>query len=187
MPPKFKFTKEQIVEVSLDMVRHEGLQAVTARSVGQALDSSSKVIFSLFRNMDELHEEICKAAYNKYLSFLQQDVDRGQYPPYKAMGMAYIRFAMEEKELFKLLFMSDHKERGTSSGPDFTASVDIIQKTNGLSPEEAQLMHTEMWVCVHGIATMHATSFLTLEEDLISRILSDTYFGLRHRHTSGEG
>ncbi len=187
MPPKFKFTKEQIVKASLDMVRRDGLQAVTARSVGQALDSSSKVIFSLFRNMDELHEEIFKSAYNKYLSFLQQDVDRGQYPPYKAMGMAYIRFAMEEKELFKLLFMSDHKEQGTFSAPDFTASVDIIQKANGLSREEAQLMHTEMWVCVHGIATMHATSFLTLEENLISRILSDTYFGLCHRHTSGEG
>ena len=29
------------------------------------------------------------------------------YPPYKAMGMGYIRFAAEERELFRLLFMRD--------------------------------------------------------------------------------
>ncbi len=186
MPPKFKFTKMQIVAAALDIARQEGLCAVTARSVGQALDSSSKVIFSLFQNMEELQKEVIKAAYDRYLSFLQQDIDSGKYPPYKAMGMAYIRFAIEEKELFKLLFMCDRPESDEISGQDFDRSVEIIQEVNGISMEQATLMHMEMWVCVHGIATMHATSFLILEEDLISRILSDTYFGLRHRHTSKE-
>ena len=186
MPPKFKFTKAQIIAAALDIVRQDGLQAVTARAVGQALDSSSKVIFSLFQNMEELHNEVIKTAYEQYLSFLHEDIGKGKYPPYKAMGRAYIRFAVEEKALFKLLFMEDRGESNKFSGPDFERSVDLIQKATGMSKEQATLMHMEMWICVHGIATMHATSFLILEEDVISRILSDTYFGLLYRHTAKE-
>ena len=186
MPPKFKFSREQIVGAALELVRKEGAQGMTARAVGQALGSSSKVIFSLFRNMEDLQKEVFKGAYTHYLSFLQQDMDSGKYPPYKAMGMAYIRFAIEERELFKFLFMREHSFPEQFNGPDFDLSVEMIQKANGISGDRAALLHTEMWVCVHGIATMHATSFLTLEEDLISRILTDTYFGLRHRHTIGE-
>ena len=186
MPPKFKFTREQIIATALNIVRQDGASSVTARSVGQALNSSSKVIFSLFRNMEELQEEIYRSAYDHYLTFLQQDIDSDKYPPYKAMGMAYIRFAMEEKELFKLLFMEHRKSLNSSTGSDFSMSVEMIQKANGISEELATLMHTEMWVCVHGIATMHATGFLTFEKDLVSKILSDIYFGLRHHHTTEE-
>ena len=102
------------------------------------------------------------------------------------MGIAYIHFAIKERELFKLLFMSDLNMQTISPGPDFDLSVEMIQKANGITKEQASLLHTEMWVCVHGIATMHATSFLTLEESFISNILTDVYMGLRHRHTFGE-
>ena len=54
MPPKCKFTKEQIISASLDLIRAEGYSAVTARSVAAALDSSPKVIFGAFQNMEEL-------------------------------------------------------------------------------------------------------------------------------------
>lgn len=186
MPPKFKFKKEEITAAALDLVRREGKDALTARAVGQRLGASSKVIFGLFANMEELHREVFHRGYGLYLDFLQQEVDRGNHPPYKAMGMAYIRFAMEEKQLFKLLFMSDHKEMGEFSGPDFEASVKMIQEATGLTKDQATLLHLESWVSVHGIATMHATSFLTMEEELISKVLTDTYQGLRLRHLSRE-
>lgn len=35
-----------------------------------------------------------------------------------------------------------------------------------------------MWVYVYGIAAMAATSYLKLDEELISRILTDAYKGL---------
>ena len=64
---------------------------------------------------------------------------------------------------------------------DFEASVEMIMVANGISREYAELLHLEMWVCVHGIATMFATSFLELDEELISRILTDIYQGTRAR------
>ena len=59
------------------------------------------------------------------------------------------------------------------------ASIDMIVEANGISRENAELMHLEMWACVHGIATMLATSYLALDWTLISRMLSDVYQGLR--------
>ena len=110
----------------------------------------------------------------------------GKYPQYKAFGMAYIRFAREERELFKLLFMCDRGDQPFVPTQDFDASVNIIMKANGVTKERAELMHLEMWSCVHGIAVMTATSFLTLEEELISDMISDVYHGVRARLSGGE-
>ena len=99
--------------------------------------------------------------------------------------MAYVRFASEEKELFRLLFMCDRKGDNAVT-PDFTASVDMIMEANGVSKETATLMHLESWSCVHGIATMLATSFLSLSWELISDMISDVYQGLRLRHLTEE-
>ena len=93
--------------------------------------------------------------------------------------MGYIRFAREEKQLFRLLFMADRSGEEQIAGTDFDESVEMISAANGISRELAELIHLEMWSTVHGIAVMQATSFLPLEEELISRILTDVYQGIR--------
>lgn len=187
MPPKHKFKKEEITAAALNLVRSEGIDALTARAVAQKLQVSSKVIFGLFENMEELRQSVLESAYELYFDFVRRDMTSGHYPPYKSTGMAYIRFAVEEQQLFKLLFMCDRREqRQSTAGPDFEMAVDMIREANGISQDRATLLHMEMWICVHGIATMHATSFLTLEEEVISQILTDTYMGLLHRHLSEE-
>ena len=137
--------------------------------------------------MEELEEEVLHTAYGIYLGFLTREAESGEYPQYKSFGMAYIRFADEERELFKLLFMRDRTGTELSSTPDFDKSVEIIMNANGISRDLAQLMHLEMWSCVHGIGTMLATSFLTLDRTLISDMLSDVYMGLRERHVKEQG
>ena len=42
--------------------------------------------------------------------------------------------------------------------------------------------HLEMWAYVHGIATMFATGFLDLDWELVSRMLTDSYQGLRKQY-----
>lgn len=186
MPPKVKVTKEDVVKTALGLVRSSGAQAINARAIAAALGCSTQPIFSNFETMDELQKAVADAAYGSYLSFLEREAESGKYPPYKAFGMAYIRFAREERELFRLLFMCDRKGAPTTSSPDFDASVEMIAKANGIPIERAALLHLEMWTCVHGIGTMFATSFLSLEESLVSDMLTDIYQGLRERHLSEE-
>ena len=185
MPPRVKTTKEDIIEASLALVRAGGDRVLNARSIAAALGCSTQPIFSNFSGMEELERETIAAAYAHYLKFLSRETESGAYPPYKAFGCGYVRFAKEERELFRLLFMRDRGGEDLRPTPDFEASVDMIMAANGISREAASMLHLEMWACTHGIATMIATSFLDLEWELISRMLSDAYLGLRARHVAG--
>ena len=186
MPPKVKISKENIIEAAIRLIRNEGAEAINARTLAASLNCSTQPIFSNFATMEELQKEVLIAAHTMYLNFLKREAESEKYPKYKSFGMAYIRFAKEEKELFKLLFMCDRKGDPLPATDDFDASVDIIMNSTGLSMERAKLMHLETWTSVHGIATMFATSFLELEWDLVDRMLSDVYLGIRARHLSEE-
>ena len=58
MPPKFKFTREEIIQEALDLTRKNGISAVTARALGERLHSSVKPIFGQFKNMEEVEKEV---------------------------------------------------------------------------------------------------------------------------------
>lgn len=187
MPPKVKVTKEEIINAALALVRENGTDAINARSIAASLACSTQPIFSNFATMEELQKDVILAAYNLYLAFIEREVKSGSYPPYKAFGMAYIRFAKEEKELFKLLFMRDRTDEEIATSPDFEESVQMIMQANKVSQETARLIHLEMWTCVHGIGTILATSFMPLDWELISNMLTDVYQGIRARHVAKEG
>lgn len=190
MPPKCRFTREEIIQAALDLTAEKGVGTLTARGLAQRLGSSAKPIFGLFANMEEVQQEVVKAANLRYQEYLRQDMSAGRYPPYKASGMAYIRFAREQKELFKLLFMRDRTHEEKAAGDELEALLGLIQKNMGLSRDDAYRFHLEMWIYVHGIATMIATAYLEWDMDFISAALTDAYQGLRLRflpkETEGE-
>lgn len=187
MPPKVKISRQDIIDTSLSLLREKGADALNARSIASALGCSTQPIFSNFSSMEELEDCVTLAAYELYLGSLAREAKSGKYPTYKSFGMAYIRFANEERELFRHLFMCDRKEKEFKLTSDFDESVEMIMSANSVSREKAQLMHLEMWVSVHGIATILATSFLELDTELISAMLTDIYQGIRARHlTEGE-
>ena len=184
MPPKVKITKEEILKTALELVRTSGAESLNARAVANALDCSTQPIFSNFEGMEELRVDVIADAYSLYLDFIKNEVDSEKYPEYKAFGMAYIRFAMEEKELFKLLFMRDRTGEDLSPSPDFERSACIISNAFGVSMEIARFIHLEVWACVHGLGTMIATNFLPLELELISTMVSDVYQGIRAKYST---
>lgn len=176
------FIREEIVNAALDLAREKGFAAVTARALGSKLGSSSRPIFSFFANMAEVQQAVVTAANELYQSYLKEDMEKGEYTPYKASGMAYIRFAREEKELFKLLFMRDRSEEKLEQmHEEKEAVVGLVGRQLGLSPEKAELFHLEMWLYVHGIATMIATEYINWDEKFASDALTDMYIGLKAR------
>ena len=186
MPPKVRVTKEGIVFRALELVREKGAEGLNARDLAAEMGCSTQPIFSNFAGMEELQTAVSFAAYERYLAFLKKEAESGKYPPYKSFGMAYIRFAREERELFKLLFMCDRSGKSIDTPPDFEDSVRLIAEANGISRIRAEQVHMEMWACVHGIATMHATSFLSLDWEVISDMLSDIYQGIRKNLKEGK-
>ena len=91
MPPKPKFTKEEIVFAAKEIVREKGLSALTAREVAEKLGSSPRPIFTVFRNMKELQEAVSESAMRDFNARLRRAADFT--PAFKEVGMQMIRFA----------------------------------------------------------------------------------------------
>lgn len=186
MPPKFKFTREQIVSAALEVTRKNGISGLTARGLAAELGSSAKPIFGLFKNMEELQREVIAAANALYQAHIRGWMESSQYPPYKASGIGYIQFAKEETELFKLLFMRDRTGEKTEENPEeLQPLLRLIMNNLGIREDEALLFHTELWLYVHGIATMIGTNYLNWDPEFIDKALTDAYEGLKHRYTGG--
>ena len=186
MPPKVKVTRENILSACVDIIRESGFSAVNARALAQRLGCSTQPIFSNYESMEALKKDALAYAEQVYQNYLLCDMQSGEFPPYKASGMAYIRFAREEKELFRLLFMRDRTGESIQEGGEIAGIVELLQKSTGLSRERAYLFHIEMWIYVHGIATMCATSYLDWDREMISLMLTDAYKGLSLRYSIEE-
>lgn len=184
MPRKNMFTREQIVSSALELVREQGMEALTARGLGEKLGASSKPIFSWFRSMEQVQAAVMEAADQVYQTYLKSGMQEGKYPPFKAAGMAYIRFAKEEKQLFRLLFMRDrsHEPHHEKEGAEVAALMtELVQKNAGLNEQSARMLYLENWIYVHGIASMIATGYLEFDEADISVMMTDVYRGLTLR------
>lgn len=184
MPRKNMFTREQIVSSALELVREQGMEALTARGLGEKLGASSKPIFSWFRSMEQVQAAVMEAADQVYQTYLKSGMQEGKYPPFKAAGMAYIRFAKGEKQLFRLLFMRDrsHEPHQEKEGAEVAALMtELVQKNAGLNEQSARMLYLENWIYVHGIASMIATGYLEFDEADISVMMTDVYRGLTLR------
>ena len=186
MPRSYMFTKKQVLDAAIGLTRERGFAAVSARSLGERLGTTSRPIFSHFENMADVQRGIIEAANELYQSFRKEEISSGKYVPYKASGMAYIRFAKEEKELFKLLFMRDRSREQIKENPEeMDALIGLIAKHVNIDKEAAKIFYLEMWAYTHGIASMIATGFYDWDESLTSRALTDVYEGLKHRYENG--
>jgi AcrR family transcriptional regulator len=187
MPPRVRITKQDIIQAGLALVRQQGQEALNARALAQKLGCSTQPIFSNYRSMDELRQEIIAAAGEIYQKYITDGMKNPKYPPYKGSGMAYIEFARHERQLFKLLFMRDRTgELIVEDRASIRDILNIIQKNTGLSEDEAYRFHLELWIYVHGFAVMLATNYLDWPTEIIEGMVSDAYEGLRAKYLGGE-
>ena len=186
MPPKVNISREAIIDAAVEVGRTDGAQALNARTVATVLGCSTQPIFSNFATMEQLRLAVVEKANSLCESCIRREIHSGLYPAYKATGMAYIRFAKEETELFRLLYMRDRRQEITP--PEFLEDPKretMVLQNTGLDEVTAKRFHLEMWACVHGIATMFATGFVDLPWELVSNMLTDVYQGLRKQYAMG--
>ena len=183
MPPKVKVSKEDIINTTVELVRKYGEGAINARNIASALNCSTQPIFSNFSTMDDLRIAVILRAEAFCNEYIKREIDSGVYVPYKASGMAYIRFAKEEKELFKLLYMRDRSKEDMFAENELSNIMfQMVKDNTGLDGDKNRLFHLEIWAYVHGIATMFATNYFPLDWELVSQMITDVYQGLKKKY-----
>ena len=189
MPPKPKFTKEEIVAAALELVSEKGIEALTARELGVRLGSSARPIFTVFNFMDEVQEEVRAAALKRFESYAEKAMH--YTPVFKQVGMQMILFAIEEPKLYQLVYMSENA--GATDFEGITQQlgdvaqlcVDVIQRDYGLSAEDAKTLFEHVWIYTFGIGALCATGMCRFSQDEIIQMLGQDFMAMLFYAKSG--
>lgn len=189
MPPKPKFTREEITAAAFALVRGRGEDALTARELGAQLGSSARPIFTVFADMGELRAAVRAMAQQRFDDYMA--VAEDYTPAFKMRGLQWLRFAQEEPQLFRLLFMHG----GTGQADLATAvranafgseqDVAIIMRDYHASEAQAAHLFHQMWVYTYGLCVLCATGECTFSERELAARLGEVFCGMIHVLTSG--
>ena len=161
MAPKFKFTKEEVLSVTIDFIRENGIEALTARELAKKLESSTKVIFSLFSNMKNLEDEAKFAAENIFSEKVNLALKDDS--PFKRLGVEYILFSKNEPRLFQWLFMKkgieveSFKDFLPMRDYEYRSVIESIDEEYKISIENSKKLYEHLFIYSHGIATLTVT------------------------------
>ena len=189
MPPKPKFTKEEIVAAALALVSEKGVEALTARELGLRLGSSARPIFTAFQSMEEVQQQVRKAAMERFNGFAEKAM--AYTPAFKQFGMQMILFAQEEPRLFRLLFMTENARARSFEdvfaqlGDTARLCVGLIERDYGLTEPEAMELFRHVWIHTYGIGALCATGMCSFTEEEINEMLGHDFAAMMLRIQSG--
>lgn len=175
MPTTLKITKEKILDAAFSIARSYGINKVSNREIAKRLNCSIRPIYYQFKNVAELNKELYVKIEKFFYKFIMDNMI-DTMPLYKQVGINYIKFAREETNLFKFLFMTRSdlipKEFISKDQEDFKELVKLIKISTKLSDKDVESFHIKMWIFAHGIATLSANNTVEFNDEQISHLLS---------------
>ena len=180
MPPKARISKEMIIEEAFQIARTEGADRITARRISERLNCSTQPVLYYFATVEEIKAAVYQRADDHHTRWLMNmEHDHGN--PMLSIGMNYIRFAVEERNLFRFLFQSN--EFSGAGLMELVQSealepiLQVLQQEAGVTKEEAKEIFTTLFVFVHGYASLFANNEMLYDEKLLAAALTKVFSG----------
>ncbi len=174
MAPKNKFTKKEMIEAAMQVVRDKGIGGLTAKTMADELGTSTQPVFTAFGSMDTLKQEVYASAVRVYDSYT--DAGLKEKIPFFGVGMQYIRFAREEPELYRLLFLTKTQDQEYSAMKSMQHLQELIRPTlvniYHITAGEADLYFRDLWFVVHSLSTLVVTGDCPYSDREIGQILT---------------
>ena len=182
MPPKPKFTRKEVAFAALEIIKESGVEALTARALGNRLGTSASPIFTIFKNMNEVKWEARELALKEFEEYVG---DFSEYTPaFLHIGMKMVLYAVNQPELFKLLFMQEHnrEQRFENILGDLGSMPETCIKQicidYDLSHEKAKILFEQMWVYTLGLGVLSAMKVCRFNEEEIAQKLGQVFLGM---------
>lgn len=170
MPAKKQVTKEMILNSALKVLKEQGYEAINIKILAKELNCSTQPIYLSFDGMDDLRNELISSAVDEFKNIMRKNSEDGVIRLY---GMSYVSFAKKEPHLFSFLFMraNSFSEIKRILLPIIDQSVDELAKNYCIKREEADVLHDQLWMHSHGIASMVATEFCDWNMEKVNMML----------------
>lgn len=179
MPPKAKITKEMVINAAFKVARTEGAENVNARTVSQKLDCSTQPVMYHFAKIEDMK----KAVYEK-TGWFHTEYLLNVHPQENVMlgiGLNYIRFAVEEPNLFRFLFQSGFAAQNNLlemvDSEELKPVISAMQEAMGLNMKQTKEVFITLAMFVHGYASIIANNALEYDESVVAIHLKNVYRG----------
>ena len=162
MSKKPTTTRQDMIDAAFQLIREEGFESLTARNLAGRLGCSTQPIMYQFPNLNELKDLTYRKADDFHTEFIFKDNDLLK------IGLRYISFADEEKDLFRFLFQSGHFD-GSSLGellkaPDTKRLISKTAEELNIPDKKALKCFETLFVMVHGYASLIANNAMKYNE-----------------------
>ena len=169
MPRKAFFSKQEIIDKALEILRQQGPEAISARSLCKALGCSVSPLFTVYKNMDEIFSDLHAAAEKLFETYMADVTD--YQPAFKEFGMRLVKFSREEPQLFHYLFLDKNSESVVAD----RKARECLQNVEGeydLSEEQGLELYFQMWVFACGLSALCNKNPQKYSDSDISYLLS---------------
>lgn len=172
MAPRNKYTREEMVAAAVEVVRRDGIEGLTAKALAHELGVSTQPIFTCFSTMEAVHRAVLDAAEQLYTAYATAGLNSDT--PFLGVGMQFIRFVRVEPQLYRLLFLTRDSERDPLDAMRHAQAPvqESLMRIYHLTAEEADEYFRDMWLVVHGLATLIVTDHCPYTEGEIRTILA---------------
>lgn len=148
-----------LLQEAVRLIQTRGVEALTLREVGGHLGVSRTAIYRHFPSKDALLAAVAQEGFRVFRQALVEawlGGGKGQ-AGFAAMGLAYVRFALEHPSHYRVMFGGGHLEPDASGEGAFGVLVEAIveqQQAGLVRRDEPQLVALYIWSAMHGIAML---------------------------------
>jgi AcrR family transcriptional regulator len=179
MPPKIRITKDMIIQAAVEVARQSGHENINARTVSEQLHCSTQPVMYHFSTIDAMKRAAYARVDQMHTEYMM--TVSPQRDPLLGIGLNYIRFAVEEPQLFRFLFQSGYvQENSLLEMIDSEALIPVLaamQEGAGLSMEKTKQVFLTVAMFAHGYASIIANNCLEYDEILAAKHLEHTWNG----------
>ena len=179
MAPRIKITEDMIVNAALEVIRQSGYESVNARTVAAQLHCSTQPVMYHFATMDSLKRAAYAEAdelHTAYLMSISEDKN-----PVLGIGLNYIRFAVEEPQLFRFLFHSGYARKSSLmemiTAEELNPVLSVMQDELEMDMERTREVFLIVALFAHGYASILAGNALAYDEAQVTDHLERVWNG----------
>ena len=165
MPPKKKYSRQQIVDTAFELAKVDGIDGLTTRKVADELGSSVAPIYVSFDDIKDLKKAVAKKTFVVSREMSKKEVTGDRFLD---IGIASLRFAKEYSVLFRELvlkkndYMEDYDQE---LGNEIIQEMSNEKELRGFNDEELMMILLKMQVFQLGLSVMVANDLLPEDFD----------------------
>ncbi len=147
-----------LIDAGLQLTRAGGPDALTIREATRRVGVSPNAVYRHFVDREALLSAVATAIQSRMAARMRISVRRrGPTEQLRAVGIGYIKFALDEPGWFAVAFFGADQSNGTASAPPYLALVealDAMVEAGTLSPDRRDGAEWPCWSAVHGFAEL---------------------------------